>query len=130
MRSVHYRRGDWLVDMAPATSSLSSELDPIGDLRDLEILFRPFAPLINAGLRCPLLNWSGHQSALEGGGFEAALAQGLGNIPTRRNSVLRKHASDSADNPQCLDQFRDGDGGVFRIWRRGFLNLTISRVDK
>lgn len=113
-------RDDCLSEMPPPQQSLSAELDQIEDIRDIEILFASYASLVNPILPFVLMNWLGRRAVLQDGCFEAPIDQGLGNMLVRRNSGIRRCASEPVANLQCLGRFRAG-GGVCRIW---WLELT------
>ena len=95
LRAVLYGRGDWLVELPPSDVPLSAELGQIEDSRDIELMFTPYAPLINPALHCTLVNWLDHCTVMLDGGFVEALAQGLKNILVHGNSLLRQAASES-----------------------------------
>ena len=130
LRSILFGRDGWLVEMPSITTPLSAELGQIEYRRDLGLLFSPYPPLVREDLHCALINWTDHHAALQDGGFEAALPDGLENLMVYGNSALRRHASESLANLQCLDRFHAGEGSVCRIWRGGGSNSMTVPVNR
>ena len=111
LRAALFGHDDWLVEMIASQEPLSVELDRIDDKRDLELLFAPSAPLIQKDLHCGLINWLSRHSAMQDGGFEASLADGMKSVVGYGGSGLRQLASEPLANLQCLDRLHAGEGG-------------------
>ena len=84
---------EWGAPMDPVPISLTTIFDQIEDRRDAGSLFKPYDPLINAELRCPIINRMDRHAGIPDGGFEPTLSRGLGNIAAYGNSPLRNLAS-------------------------------------